>query len=495
MQNQKELNRLVGFDTAGEVFSKNKRIFRGIYPGMGEKYKAVLRICEKNDLFRFGIVDTRLADDNPCPHLPYDLVLEHEQIPFISYPFEWATSMLKDAALLHIDLFLQLGRYELTIKDWHPYNILFKGSRPLFVDFTSIIPVTDLPREAYLNPLCVPSRYGLIWDTMAGYFYKMHQCMFMPYFLLPLYLMQRKHLQLARNRLLETTMNASCTSISENEVFSEHRSLRYEFWRQLKWIALAQPGLRKRLFFHLLQKEIECLSVSQVSSGYSDYYKVKGEEFEFEPSAAWTDKQKIVHKTLQRFAPCSVLDIGCNTGWFSVLAAKLGCNVVGMDVDEACVDLVYKRARQDGLPILALVNDITKLHGDVLPLEFPDEPKKSLIGGNFPLLISAQKRFQCDVTLVLALLHHLILGQGHTFEEIISLFSSLTKKCLICEFVASNDLLVSDNPSFFSAYNAHPQQFDWYTLNGFLEKLRPVFRNIVVQPSVPETRTLIICEN
>ena len=31
-------------------------------------------------------------------------VLEHRRIPFVSYPYEWTFGMLKDAALLHLDL-------------------------------------------------------------------------------------------------------------------------------------------------------------------------------------------------------------------------------------------------------------------------------------------------------------------------------------------------------------------------------------------------------
>ena len=31
-------------------------------------------------------------------------VLRHERIPFVSYPYEWSFAMLRDAALLHLDL-------------------------------------------------------------------------------------------------------------------------------------------------------------------------------------------------------------------------------------------------------------------------------------------------------------------------------------------------------------------------------------------------------
>jgi hypothetical protein len=127
-------------------------VLRGIYPGNGALYRQVLRTCEAHDLFRFGIVATREADVNPCPSLSYDLVLEHERITFVSYPHEWPAYMLKDAALFHIDLYRKLAEHGLTIKDWHPYNILFKAAEPIFVDFASVIPVENLSKEEYLTP-------------------------------------------------------------------------------------------------------------------------------------------------------------------------------------------------------------------------------------------------------------------------------------------------------------------------------------------------------
>lgn len=122
--------RFVGFDVGGEVFLSQGRVLRGIYPGNSALYREVLRTCEVHDLFRFGIVATRELHVNPHPDMPYDLVLEHERIPCVSYPHEWPASMLKATALFHIDLYTELGPYGLTIKDWHPYNILFKATKP-----------------------------------------------------------------------------------------------------------------------------------------------------------------------------------------------------------------------------------------------------------------------------------------------------------------------------------------------------------------------------
>ena len=64
-------------------------------------------------------------------------ILRHERIPFVSYPYEWTFSMLKDAALLQLDLLLAALEHDMVLKDSTPYNVQFKGARPMFVDVGS----------------------------------------------------------------------------------------------------------------------------------------------------------------------------------------------------------------------------------------------------------------------------------------------------------------------------------------------------------------------
>ena len=55
-------------------------------------------------------------------------VLKHERIPFVSYPYEWTFSMLKDAALLQLDLMLAALEEDMVLKDSSPYNCLLYTS-------------------------------------------------------------------------------------------------------------------------------------------------------------------------------------------------------------------------------------------------------------------------------------------------------------------------------------------------------------------------------
>jgi SAM-dependent methyltransferase len=488
--------RYAGFDAGGDVFLYRGRILRGIQPGGEALYREILRNCEKHDLFRFGIVATCESDISLKPDLSYDLVLEHEKIPFISYPHEWPTSMLKVAALFHVDLYSELSPYGLTIKDWHPYNILFKDTKPVFVDFASIIPVENLKDEAYLTPPRVPSLFKHLWDSHSAYFYEMHQRMCVPYFLLPLYLMHQGRYKETRRRMFETTLNAGRSVIKKREVFPEINRARllYDIRMILKRMALLERGEIKERFLQILREEISSLDVSVTRSDYTYYYEAKKEDFPFEPSERWNKKQRVVYEAIGRLRPETVLDVSCNTGWFSILAAKLGCKVMAFDIDEACMNVLYEHAEREKLSILPLVMDLAHLTPDVFPRERACRSKKSCLWGDFPLLLSAVKRFKCDLVLALAIVHHMVLGAGHSFAEVVGTLSALAKKYMVIEYVAKEDDLIAREMSFFPSYKASPHSFDWYNLTNFVRELGRYFTKVEIEESYSESRFIAICE-
>ena len=66
-----------------------------------------------------------------------EVLLHHQRIPFISYPYEWCFSMLKDAARLTLDLLCEALEEKLTLRDATPYNVQWQGTRPVFIDTPS----------------------------------------------------------------------------------------------------------------------------------------------------------------------------------------------------------------------------------------------------------------------------------------------------------------------------------------------------------------------
>ena len=102
------------------------------------------------------------------------LLLRHPRISFISYPSEWPPSLWLAAAELTLDLCTQLLTEGWILKDATPFNVLFQGVRPIFVDVLSI-QRADLTNpiwfaygqfvRTFLLPLFASSRLG--WPLQA----------------------------------------------------------------------------------------------------------------------------------------------------------------------------------------------------------------------------------------------------------------------------------------------------------------------------------------
>src|SRR3954449_7063593 len=130
-----------GIDTGSFRDPESRVFFSG-----GDVYRALSKdgLADFQALQETGLLDdprivrSDLVDNVPgaAGVLPTETagVLKHELIPFISYPYEWTFSMLKDAALLQLDLLLAALDKDLVLKDSTPYNVQYKGGRGVFID-------------------------------------------------------------------------------------------------------------------------------------------------------------------------------------------------------------------------------------------------------------------------------------------------------------------------------------------------------------------------
>ena len=96
-------------------------------------------------------------------------IMEHAVVPFVSYPYEWTFSMLKDAALLQLHLLEKSLENGWILKDATPYNIQWVGPRPCFIDLPSFEPwIEGEPWVGYrqfcsmfLTPLMLRAHLGI----------------------------------------------------------------------------------------------------------------------------------------------------------------------------------------------------------------------------------------------------------------------------------------------------------------------------------------------
>jgi SAM-dependent methyltransferase len=465
--------RLFGFDEDGEVFDLGDLILRRIRESRKADVAAVHRTYERARLAAKGIVETRLRSDGD---------LEHRKL-VVSYPYEWPANMYKDAVLFHLRLIAALDSDGLTLKDALPNNILFDHTRPVFVDFLSLVPRERLAEAAWLGA-----------GSHADPRFVVARKMLLPYMILPLLFMARGAYRIARDLLSWRSCNCEGEPPSWLELLAAHgrpsrtwlrrylRSLRIaaELLPARYWTRRRKPDAFDSLLTRLLE-QVRSLDVTPPLSAYSYYYDEKKEEISFDSPGEFPPKQRAVHGLLRAKAPRTVLDLGANTGWYSVLAAREGASVIALEEDESCVDILYGRAKRQDLSVLPLklaFGELTRaIHG------------ARALGGT-PLYRAGVERLRADLVLVLGLLHHLVLGEGRSIEDVFATLSRLAERTLVVEFVSLDDEKIREDPAFFP----NLLRFDVGTYN--LDLVREAglrhFAKVEVQPSHPGSRTLLV---
>lgn len=410
-------------DPHGRVFRAGGGLFRAV-PATAQAFcVGIIEDGTVGALVDQGLLVPTKRSDFSLPGYP--LVLEHEQFPHVSYPFEWPGEMLRAAGLHTLDVLEALARRGLTLKDAHGWNIVFDGCRPVFVDFGSI--VENPAREGWLPHV---------------------EQQFRDFFLNPLELIAAGHVRIARALMRDF-----------------ERGIGDDDCRGLVAGAVEPMGRP----FSWYRERIASLALHKISKGWSGYYD--GEFPSLEPGPDWNAKHEAVHRALLQFRPATVLDIGANRGWYSMLAAKSGARVTAYDTDEVCVDLLFSDARKSGLSVQPLVMSCVN-----------PSPRYGLAGG---VMESAEERLRSDLVLGLALVHHMVFKMHLDFERIAAAFSAYAGKALVVEFPPPDDIHVSQWMS---------ERYAWYTQENFTSALRKYFSKITSIPSHPTPRIILFCE-
>lgn len=479
-------------DSQGEVYIGEDAVYRVIPSTHAGNVIEILGII--GDGIK-GIIETSVCAEGAVPTeinpQPGSVTLRHRKIARISYPHEWCAKMLQDAAFFHLELSEMLLKKDLVLKDAHPWNILFDKGLPVFVDFTSIVTYQDLFSEEYLesNKLYFDAPFA---QRLSMLVHEIFTRMFKPYFSNPLLFYAYGERERVRPRIENTTLNASTSTIDPRECIPKFRICRSAIRKMLLLLTAksAERHISTKLreafdikrFFSDMREYVQNLSVSLGESAYSAYYKQKGEDQDFVYSEEWNAKQKSVHSALSSPNILSVLDVACNTGWFALMAEKLGKSVIAFDIDEGCIEALYGEVKHSQLNVLPLVMNFTHLTCD----------RYSIYDGN-KVLISAKERLRSDSVIALGIVHHLVLGLGLSFDEVLDSLVDLCEKQLVIEFIAPDDAMIQQEPSFFQAYFKDKSIIHNYSMQSFIERIEARNFNVTLLDSHPLTRKILVC--
>ena len=437
-------------DPSGFLFKRDGKVKRQVNQAYKENYDL---------LMGSGLYDSLIEKKWLIPHKEVDdggqedfyKILEPEQLRYISYPFEWSFSQLKDAALLTMDIQLEAMRHGMHLKDASAYNIQFHNGRPIFIDTLSF--------ERYQE--------GNPWVAYRQ---------FCQHFLGPLALIAYRDYRLLRlsHSFIDGVPLDLCSRLLPHRTWFKYSLLAHIHLHAKAQHKYEDAGrepensVRAKIGYAQLEGLLASLRNAADSlvwkyaiTEWGDYYQDTNYVDE-----SMKSKENLVSKFLadnKTGSSPTAADFGANTGKFSRLAAKQGYFVLAHDIDAVAVDKNYRETVENSEhSILPLIQDLTN-------------PSASIGWANRERMAFGE-RHDVDVGMALAIIHHIAISNNVPLVSVAKFFSDLCR-LLIIEFVPKADsqverLLVT-REDVFPDYNetGFEQAFNQYFTILSAEKL------------------------
>lgn len=405
------------------------------------------------------VVATELVERRESSGDGWAAVLEHERIPFVSYPYEWPFGMLRDAALLQLDLLAACLEEGLILKDATPYNIQFRGSRPVFIDVGSFTKLGEGEPWVGYRQFCTLFLYPLMLQAYRG-------VPFQPWLrgsLEGISPAEMAGLLSRRDRLRRGVMgHVVLHSRLERSHGDRGGDARKEVRSAGFNVELIKANVRK------LRKRVEKLRAPDESTAWTEYAAIK----------TYTDaeteaKDAFVRAASEQVRPRLAWDLGCNDGRYARIVAEQAEQVVALDSDQATVDVVYRDLKEAADErVLVLTSDLTD-----------PSPARGWRGRERATLI---ERGRPDLVLALALIHHISITRSVPLEELVDWLAEIGAP-LVIEFVAPEDSMAK---RLIAAKNGeiHPD----YDRDGFERILGERFEVLQSEALTSGTRFLYL---
>ncbi len=426
-------------DPSGFLFLRDGCVYRQVNTIYRENYDYLLSS---------GLHETLVDAELLIPHSEVDIegvrsdkvykIIRPELIPFISYPYEWCFSQLKDAALTTLKVERKSLDFGVSLKDCSAYNIQFRKGKPIFIDTLSF--------EKY--------REGQPWVAYRQ---------FCQHFLAPLALMSYKDIRL--NQLFRVCIDGPPLDLTSSLLpfrtrfrFSllSHIHLHARSQKHFadKPVDISRHKMSRVGFLGLidnLESAIKKLKWQPRGTEWADYYQNTNYS-----SGALHHKTQIIAEFLDKINPKSVWDFGANVGIFSRIASDREIQTISFDIDPAAVEKNYLECIEEN-------------EANILPLLLDLINPSPGIGWQNQERTSLLERGPADAVFALALIHHLAISNNLPFDKIANFLNRICKS-LIIEFVPKNDSQVQ------RLLSSREDIFPDYTQQAFESEFRKSFR-------------------
>jgi hypothetical protein len=397
-------------DPSGFLFKRDGQLFRQINQIYATNYQHLMSSGLYQALVDEGLLipHVEVAIEPAEPQQSFRII-QPEVVDFVSYPYEWSFSQLKNAALTTLLIQERCLKFGTSLKDASAYNIQFHKGRPLLIDTLSF--------EIY--------QPGKPWGAYRQ---------FCQHFLAPLALMALRDVRL--NQLLRIYLDGVPLDLASRLLPLKSR-MNFGLLSHIHFHAQAQKryaGQRVNTtnssqqmsqlalmgLVDSLKSTVQGLSWHATGTEWADYYG----NYSY-TAQAFEAKKQIVNHFLDDVAPGSVWDQGANTGIFSRLASQRGIFTVSFDVDPGAVEQNYLAVVENQeTSLLPLIMDLTN-------------PSPS-VGWQNQERLTLLERGPVDAVFALALIHHLAISNNVPLPGVAAFLARMSRQLLI-EFVPKDD--------------------------------------------------------
>ena len=437
-------------DPMGVIIEYQNKIYRLI----SNNYTARIK-----DLLRSGLLQ-KLADEKKI--IPtreadlkfkldgYTVALEHEKIDRFTYAYEWTFSMFRDMAVsaIEINAIAQEFGYELT--DIFPCNMtFFKGNTILF-DIGCLKKTNQSGLWSSFLQFLETFYYPLeLWSRGANSLVRgvpLTGAKKISTYDVTLYKHPLLRLINAPNFQRLVTNLSYCTilySIPEDRILSHPNKHIQKITSLLKTKNIF-PKLNSKQSTESLKNKISHIKKPNTLTAwgsYDSYLAVADEDFRrFE---------KII-EIINQLNPKSLTDLGGNCGVFckEVLSHTNVSSVTCIDEDEEAIDKLYTSLTPNQkLSLTPVFNNFMHPTGSI-----HDAP--------------IYERLKSDIVTVLAVSHHLLLGQGFAIDDVFRLITQYSSEYVMIEFMPKGISLDMPVPQWYHEEWFRKKFAQWFIFLG-----------------------------
>lgn len=388
-------------EQSGFIFKNNDEFYTQINQCHSEDFEFLM----SSNLYR-SLVSRELLIPHKEADLTVDMlecykIIKPKPLPFVSYPYEWSFSQLKDAALLTLFIQKTALNYSMTLKEASAYNIQFYNNKPIFIDV--------LPFEKY-------KKYSQ-WGAYRQ---------FCENFLAPLALMAYKDIRL--NEFLKMHLDGIPLDLASSLLKSPTK-FNFSVLTHIHMHSKSQKTYEDKTNISLLglkalikslERAVKSINLPESEAQWGSY-----QSNTHYGDVSFKQKHDIIREYIKLLKAVCVVDFNANIGEYSRIAGDRGAFTIAADANPLAVEHNYLTAKKNK-------------ERNIMPILLDLTNPSPAIGWANKEFESFSKRVCADTIVAMDLIHHLSITHNLPFENTADFFAQ-NGKSLIIEFIPKTD--------------------------------------------------------